>query len=1313
MTKGDNTTNKSTSLLLPTSTSKSQPKLTSYSSAVGNNNTHQEKILPQQQNDKPKDFSVANTFGKDLDVETVRDKLEEEANIYTKGVRDTDLDWFLRDASMDPTIPLPKQVPTTNNDINKTKEKSKPTAAAPTTTAPTATTTTKTESLPLTPSRSVNTHLNTDISNSNDAIVTKTKPSISPVREENIHTKYTPQPSSHNNDAQSAKTRRRSSTGGGGFFSKLKGKFGKDNNEPPVVSSKPPSSNDHLFKADYNMTKPSTSKPIHDSTPHPQHVNPPVSSTSSYEPSKLERTKTAPLPSSSTHPDPRLEEYIKFYKQRDLRRGSTASSGSNNSDTSSKPSVLINGYDNAIYGDNKSGVSALGQNESTSSRLSHFLRRKSSVKGETTSHFPAPSGIAASTSSLLTSPPPAAPENDLELNPAFKGLKPLKRVAFHSSTFLIDPPQQIPSRTPRKGNVDILPNGQVRINPLTEEDKEAIEKSQMGLGGGIVVGGTGALGYIPKDAPKDIENQHNDLDNIQQEGEVEEEEDESHGGSSSQEEDEPAIDPQAKKIAIDKFMVHHQPMNYTVPVKKMALDTMYSRCCHLREILPIPAILKQIPEGSLAPLPVLQLRNPHPTMIEVQTFADFVRIAPIVCVSLDGVNLSVEQFKILLSAMSAKKQLEKLSLRNTPINQEGWSLFCWFLSRNTVLNKLDITQCPALSVNVLKKKKKKAQADSKKYEEDLERMTCNKDNRSDVDWSLFVATLVARGGIEELIMTGCCITNVEIFENLMELAVLKKTSRLGLAFNNLTPRHISIIVDSWIFGDFARGLDLGYNDFSSTKILKIFLDFTKRPDYEKILSKATISFLSLNSTNSVFNDSFKQVFESVLMKLPNLKYLDFSNNQRLFGTITNPKDTSTTNVNSVENSTVAYLTSKLPLFPKLTRLHLENENFSQSSILQIANVLPFCKHMGYFSILGNYVDSTSASALVNATKNSHTLINLDCNSDDFPELFKERIGLYTMRNMERLLYDSKQAKLSTSAKLSLEDAISQPQSLTEQLNDILALKAQKKLDLSSPDVVKLFERAKQIKKSLKESIEELLKLQLNNALDIDGKETLIRLIYIDSSIEKGLQLIDPNFLDDFGTRANMYLAKVGEGQNLTRHHPDLHDDGDKHIESDIHLSPNQAVHTGKSPLVSRTNSKTSLANLDRREGSMLKLSRLNDFHKIDLGEIDISGEDLRKKLMNVNLSDLDKVISYLDDLRKKGVSLENVFKNKTKEGCAEDQELSFEALHLQLKKLSKDSVEKQDVASTTKELSDKAKESGGEDSILSKTYDQVLNNLTN
>ena len=149
----------------------------------------------------------------------------------------------------------------------------------------------------------------------------------------------------------------------------------------------------------------------------------------------------------------------------------------------------------------------------------------------------------------------------------------MKRVAFHSSTFLIDPPQQIPSRTPRKGNVEVLPNGTVNIRPLTDEERLEIEKSQKGLGGGIVVGGTGALGYIKKDSdpPKPGENNLNAQDDDNND-------DGSNQSSESlQLESEPSVDKHAKSFTIDTPMARHQAVNYSVPIKKWLLI----QCMHV------------------------------------------------------------------------------------------------------------------------------------------------------------------------------------------------------------------------------------------------------------------------------------------------------------------------------------------------------------------------------------------------------------------------------------------------------------------------------------------------------------------------------------------------------------------------------------------------------------------------------------------------------------------------------------------------------------------------------------------------------------
>ena len=62
-------------------------------------------------------------------------------------------------------------------------------------------------------------------------------------------------------------------------------------------------------------------------------------------------------------------------------------------------------------------------------------------------------------------------------------------------------------------------------------------------------------------------------------------------------------------------------------------------------------------------------------------------------------------------------------------------------------------------------------------------------------------------------------------------------------------------------------------------------------------------------------------------------------------------------------------------------------------------------------------------------------------------------------------------------------------SMTEQLHEILRLKSQQKLDLQLPEITKFIERAKSISHELRQTINELLRMQLKNRLDLDGKET--------------------------------------------------------------------------------------------------------------------------------------------------------------------------------------------------------------------------------
>lgn len=874
------------------------------------------------------------------------------------------------------------------------------------------------------------------------------------------------------------------------------------------------------------------------------------------------------------------------------------------------PLVLVNGA-------TKSPINpeALKQDIQAQSKFTSLLRRRT-ITSDLQNDLPPSSKL------LIDLQPTSTSESK-------KFCKPLLRVAFALNTFLIDPPQQIPLRNPRQGNVTVE-NGTLHVRPLTDEEKKQVELSLMGKGGGIVVGGTGALGTIDK------------VDDDEEDAGV------AMAPSLSNDPEDPAIDDHMKNVAIDKPLVKPRSDYYLAPVKKMALDLMYTRCCHLREILPIPAILKQIPKGLMLPIPLLQIRNPAPLMIEIQTFADFIRIAPIVCLSLDGVQLSVEQFKIILSAISLKTQMEKLLLRNTPIDHDGWELLCWFLSRNLKLDKLDITQCPSLQVNVTKKKKKLS-----KLTEEITRMACNMDNRSDMNWELFVASLLARGGIEELILTGCCINDLDLFEKLIYRVIFLRTLRLGLAFNQLDHRHMKILMD-WVLSSKARGLDLGYNDFSSQQMVDTVIRKLRSPGSEKLISQALLAFLSLNCTNMPFCDEIKEMFDIFLTRLPNLKYLDLSNCQRFFGTLPNGDNI------VPESECVNYFLERLPLFPQLIRCHLERNNFSKELIIQVAKTLPFCRRLSYFSLKGNTIDITCATALVQAVKNSLTIIYLECDYDNFPLLYKERVGLYTMRNMEQLL----QRTLGSGD----TNARANANSLTQQLNKLLSKKAEQKLDIKDAEVREFITRAIKVKQELRSSIQQLLNMQLKQELDLEGKETLIRFIYLDLALSTGLLLIDPEILQNQDTmkvaeqQALELVQRTGaEGQD--RIGPGLETDKDVPME-EVPLIQEQLT-----PAVLRLASRTNIQSLEKEEGLFMKLGQLLKFHLPNSSDKleGVSGDEIREKLSAADLDDLDAIIAYMLKLKAQGITFRDLYNSSEGHECGPELEYTHEKI-LELEK---------------------------------------------
>lgn len=685
--------------------------------------------------------------------------------------------------------------------------------------------------------------------------------------------------------------------------------------------------------------------------------------------------------------------------------------------------------------------------------------------------------------------PPVKYEKKPPMEP-LKDVRPLKKVAFATTTFVNDPPQQIPSRHPRKGNVEIGDKGELIIHKITNEDKAHATS-------GIVVGGSGHLKLLSEIA---AEQQVSDLKDgvkstaMSKKGSEHTIRNEDKLLAAKKAQNQATAASEAEKnssgnhfskdnIKIDTPMVRRKKQ-MEKPVVTLKIDELYTRCCHLREILPIPATLKQIPKGSTDPIPTLRLKNPHPSMIEVLAFTDFIRIAPIICLSLDGVSLTHSMFRLILSALCYKRYLEKLSLRNTPIDTEGWRMLCWFLSTNKALMRLDVTECPSLVVNTQKTHKHK----KKSKPNDEPRMVCNESDRSDMNWPLLTASIIYRNGIGELILSGCKIGDDRTFSNLLDLGI-PHGRKLGLAYNDLTLKQCEIVANWMERNKKCIGIDLGYNDLSGK--LKPFIDYAKRADVNNHLW-----LVSLNCCNLLCREDTEQMFNG-LSKLAHLKYLDVSNNKKLFPGF------------------MSKLCTYLPLFSELSRLNFDDNGLDSLSLVKLCECLPLMTHLNYLSVRGMKLDDAVCQALCRSLESSKTLFTVDFDKDTVSEEYQHKFGLLTMKNMERTLYEQHNDKHNILSSFDVSNSVVKMRKDLNIPDDVSFGHAfitviRKRDSLPPEEVSKFFKAAKKMRTEMNQIISELMKLQVDEKLSMEGKELLIRLVNIDSSISKCIELVSNN-----------------------------------------------------------------------------------------------------------------------------------------------------------------------------------------------------------
>ncbi|CCH59239.1 hypothetical protein TBLA_0B04010 [Henningerozyma blattae CBS 6284] len=723
----------------------------------------------------------------------------------------------------------------------------------------------------------------------------------------------------------------------------------------------------------------------------------------------------------------------------------------------------------------------------------------------------------------------------------------LKRVRFAVNNFESDPPQQLPSRKPKPGNV-LIPDDMISEPPaismgitntsgnitmkyvpiFTKDSKEyklALERHKLAL----------------KEAQKHQEEAHYAAERIAYEVNKFSKKPNILTTTEPIYENFEAFT--KKKAAIDKpIHLNEHPFeelnqtssnsttatttnnNYTSltspKYKEITLDIIYTRCCHLREILPIPSTLRQV-KGKTAPLQTLKFLNPKPTLIDILSFCDFISIVPIYNIIFDNVTLSPLMFKILICSVVNTTVLEKLGLRNVVIDEYGWKLLCKFLMRNNSIIKLDISQTRTRS--------------------DLPKSSY----RDSMDWNLFCQVLKLRRGnpLQELLLNGIKFhkLSVEIFENVLVAFATNSNInqklkpynplRLGVATSDISATHIKSLLN-WASEYNVQGMDLAFNDLST--LVKPIVNKLSSLDF------SNLQYFTLNSTN-ILNSYDAALVLKYLSKLPDLKFLDLSNLPQIFPEI------------------FPYLHKYLPRFTTLKRIHFDNNSLRHRDISMLCNILVKCRTLSQVSMLGQnlslsveeenelavntdnsggsnynseFARNTLSVTLYTFVRDSPNLVSLDLDYHEISDEIQQRIGICLMRHMDKKMDSSfKIDELATQDDLLYDGSL-----MTETAETIMTRVTQNSQknpnQLNKQDSTKRYlfrkyvENLFKVHNNVHQTIDNLYEKQKNIELSNQERDNLTRLILLEKNLH--------NILDIF-TGVPTFTSILGQSLPLLKH----------------------------------------------------------------------------------------------------------------------------------------------------------------------------------
>lgn len=660
---------------------------------------------------------------------------------------------------------------------------------------------------------------------------------------------------------------------------------------------------------------------------------------------------------------------------------------------------------------------------------------------------------------------------------------PLRRVNFSLDKLENDPQQQIPSRNPKKGNV-LIPEDFVGTACKLSQGVYTNDNS------GNKVPSQVDQKYSDKELAKARESQK------RAQKEAEKHAMEAHKSArqleyevthqrwkKSKDDDTEEVDPvqdlslnlsAANRLGIDKPLHAHESYfdeeqelgniasvsiaNDSEPV--LTLEQLYARCCHLREILPIPATLRQL-KGKNKPVEVLKLLNPKPTLIDVLSFSDFISLVPIYSLVFDNVTLTTEMLRHLLGSLVNSNALEKLSLKNVPMDEFGWDLLCFFIRENRSVKKLDISQ------------------------QKIKPETKSNCVRSSMNWQLLINSLAVRGGVEDLIINGCKLSDND-FKDLIEKTLRISTYRLGVASIDLNYNKAEFLAQ-WLCEPESSciGLDLASNDLSKGQLGPFIRAFRERG--------LKLMFFSLNSTYLHDVKEASELLKS-MVNLKRLRFLDLSCLPDLFPGI------------------ITTLDKYLPLYESIKRIHFDVNDLSTQSLSTIAEILPKILGLFHVSLLGNANIKQAAGPLYTAVKSSKSIYCLDIDYSVLSDELSRHIAFYLTRNMDMSMKTtgfisgnryagnnvnrSEQEELLFDGKLLMESA--------EKVLIESDSKSDNKTQLKMQRVVSdaTMKRTEALRRGIHQKIDFYFNRRREGILTFDDKETLLRLCLLDASLAK-------------------------------------------------------------------------------------------------------------------------------------------------------------------------------------------------------------------